>query len=178
MKTGKLLHLFLIVVALALAEPPAGAQQAQKVPRIGFIGGAKPDTPILQSFRQGLRELGYVEGQNIILEPRHRDGDASQFHNLAADLVRLQVDVIVAPNPDAIRAAMKATKTIPIVIMVPGSPVLTDFVTSLERPGGNVTGVSGLTLELGGKWLELIKETIPSAKRLAVCTRNCLLYQF
>jgi putative ABC transport system substrate-binding protein len=166
MRMGTLLHLFLIVAVLALAEPPAVAQQAQKVPKIGFLGGAKPGASILQSFHQGLRELGYVEGQNFILEPRHRKGDASQFYNLAADLVRLQVDVIVAPNPDAIRAAMKATMTIPIVVTVPGAAI--DFVASLERPGGNVTGVSGLTTELGGKWLELIKETIPSTKRVAV----------
>jgi putative ABC transport system substrate-binding protein len=168
MRTGRLLHLFLIVAALALAEPPAGAQQTQKVPRIGFLGGAKPDTPILQSFRQGLRELGYVEGQNIILEPRTSGGDASQFYNLAADLVRLQVDVVVAQNLQPTRAAMKATKTIPIVMTFPGDPVLHGFVASLERPGGNVTGVSGLTTELGGKWLELVKETIPNARRVAV----------
>ena len=168
MRTGRLLHLFLIVAALALAEPPAGAQQLTKIPRIGFLGGGKPDTPLLQPFRQGLRELGYVEGQNIILEPRHSNGDASQFYNLAADLVRLQVDVIVAQNLAPTRAAMKATKTIPIVMTFPGDPVLLGFVASLERPGGNVTGVSGLTLELGGKWLELVKETVPSARRVAV----------
>jgi putative ABC transport system substrate-binding protein len=160
----------MIVAVLALAEPPARAQQAQKVPRIGFFWGHRPGgAPILQGFRQGLRELGYVEGQNIILEPRKSDaGDTPQFHNLAADLVRLQVDVIVAQNIDATRAAMKATKTIPIVMTFPGDPVLLGFVASLERPGGNVTGVSGLTAELGGKWLELIKETIPNARRVAV----------
>jgi ABC-type uncharacterized transport system substrate-binding protein len=167
MRIVRLLYI-LIVVILALAEPPAGAQQAQKVPRIGFLGAAKPDTPILQSFRQGLRELGYVEGQNIILEPRTSGGDTSQFYNLAADLVRLQVDVIVAQNLNPTRAAMKATTTIPIVMTFPGDPVLLGFVASLERPGGNVTGVSGLIAELGGKWLELVKETIPSAKRVAV----------
>ena len=158
----------MIVAALALAEPPAGAQQLTKIPRIGFLGGGKPDTPILQPFRQGLRELGYVEGQNIILEPRHSDGDTSRFYNLAADLVRLQVDVIVAQNLEPTRAAMKATKTIPIVMTFPGDPVLMGFVASLERPGGNITGVSGLTLELGGKWLELVKEAVPSARRVAV----------
>ena len=168
MTTGRLLHLFLIVAALALAEPSAEAQQAQKVPRIGLLGGAFPRSPILQSFQQGLRELGYVEGQNIILEPRNSHGDTSQFPNLAADLVRLRVDVIVAQNIDPTRAAMKATKTIPIVMTVPADPVLLGLVASLERPGGNVTGVSGLTLELGGKWLELVKETIPTAKRVVV----------
>jgi len=168
----------LIVAVLALAEPPAGAQQAQKVPRIGFLGGAYPRSPILESFRQGLRELGYVEGQNIILEPRNSHGDTSQFHNLAAALVRLQVDVIVAQNLDPTRAAMKATKTIPIVMTFPGDPVLLEFVASLERPGGNVTGVSGLTAELGGKWLELVKETIPNARRVAVLWNRDAEYQF
>ncbi len=169
MRTGRLLHLFLIAAALAFAEPPAGAQQLTKIPRIGFLGGGKPDTPILQPFRQGLRELGYVEGQNLILEPRHSNGDASQFYNLAADLVRLQVDVIVAVrNQDALRAAMKATKKIPIVMSFSGNPVSQGFVASLERPGGNVTGVSDLTPELGGKWLELVKETVPKARNVAV----------
>ena len=177
MRTGRLLYL-LIVAALALAEPPAGAQQAQKVPRIGFLGGAKPDAPILQSFRQGLRELGYVEGQNIILEPRHSNGDASQFYNSAADLVRLQVDVIVAQNLAPTLAAMNATKTISIVMTFPGDPVLMGFVATLERPGGNVTGVSGLTLELGGKWLELVKETVPTAKRVAVLWGQNAAYHF
>ena len=166
------LLLLITVAALAFADPPARAQQAQKVPRIGFLGGANPrGAPILQSFRQGLRELGYVEGQNIILEWL-RSNDTSQFYNFAADLVRLQVDVIVAQNLEPTRAAMKATKTIPIVMTFPGDPVLLGFVASLERPGGNVTGVSGLTLELGGKWLELVKEAVPSARRVAVLWGN------
>jgi putative ABC transport system substrate-binding protein len=168
MRTGRLVSLWIIAV-LALAEPPAGAQQSQKAPRIGFLGGANPrGAPILQSFRQGLRELGYVEGQNIILEPRYFPGDIAQYKDLAVDLVQHQVDVIVAENIEATRTAMMATKTIPIVMMVPADPVALGLVASIERPGGNVTGVSGLTTELGGKWVELIKETIPSAKRVAV----------
>lgn len=177
MKAGKLLYL-LIVAVLALAAPPAGAQKLTKIPRIGFIGGGKPDTPLLQPFRQGLHELGYVEGQNIILEPRHSNGDALQFYNLAADLVRLQVDVIVAHNLTPTRAAINATKTIPIVMTFPGDPVLLGFVASLERPGGNVTGVSGLTAELGGKWLELVKETIPNARRVVVLWNQRAEYHF
>jgi putative ABC transport system substrate-binding protein len=161
--------LFLSIVALLLAaDLPVRAQQSAKVPRIGFLGGANPRLAnILGPFRQGLRELGYVEGQNVILDSR-RSNDTSEFYNLAADLVRLQVDVIVAQNAEPTRAAMKATKTIPIVMTFPGDPVLLGFVQSLERPGGNVTGVSGVTLELGGKWLELVKEAVPSAKRVAV----------
>jgi putative ABC transport system substrate-binding protein len=159
--------LLLIVVLLTCAQAPAGAQQPRKVPEIGIIGQAYPRSPILQSFRHGLRELGYVEGQNIILDPRPR-GVISQFHNFAADFVRLKVDVIVALGPEAIGAAKAATKTIPIVATFRDDPVRLGQVASLERPGGNVTGVSGLTLELGGKWLELVKETIPSVKRVAV----------
>jgi putative tryptophan/tyrosine transport system substrate-binding protein len=160
--------LLLITVLLALTEDFAGAQQPTKAPRIGLLGPASPSSPILQSFRQGLRELGYVEGQNIILEGRS-SRDVSEYHQgLADELVRLGVDVIVAFAAQPIFAAMKATKTIPIVMTFVGDAASEGFVASLERPGGNVTGVSGLKPELGGKWLELVKETIPSAKRMAV----------
>ena len=159
---------FLIAVVLALVEGFAGAQQAAKVPRLGILGPASPSDPMLQSFTQGLRELGYVEGQNIILESRSAR-DISEYHNgLAAELVRLQVNVIVAQTASAISAAKAATRTIPIVMTFPGDPVSEGFVGNLERPGGNVTGVSGLVKELGGKWLELLKEVIPSAKRVVV----------
>jgi putative ABC transport system substrate-binding protein len=115
-----------------------------------------------------LRELGYIEGQNIILEGRF-SSDVSQYHQGFADeLVRLGVDVIVAQAASPVRAAMKATKTIPIVMTFVGDAASQGFVASLERPGGNVTGVSGLTTDLGGKWLELVKETIPNARRIAV----------
>src|SRR6185503_746603 len=129
-----------------------------------------------EPFRQGLNELGYVEGQNYILETR--TGDATQFHNLAAELVQRKPDVIVAQNVDATRAATATTKTIPIVMSIPADPVLLGFVASLERPGGNVTGVSGLTPELGGKWLELVKETIPSARRVAILWNQTAEYHF
>lgn len=156
--------LFLLIFAvLAVGAAPAGAQQRAKVPRVGYLGVS---SHLFEAFQQGLRELGYVERQNIILERRPFDSESSsQLENLAADLVRLKADVLVAQGGPSTRAAMKATKTIPIVMTVPVDPVLLGFV---ERPGGNVTGVSGLTIELGGKWLELIKETMPSAKRVAV----------
>jgi putative tryptophan/tyrosine transport system substrate-binding protein len=160
--------LFLITVLLALAEGFAGAQQATKVPRIGLLGPASPSSPILQSFKQGLRELGYVEGQNIILDGRSSK-DVSEYHQgLADEVARLGVDVIVAFAAPPTFAAMKATKTIPIVMTFPGDAASEGFVASLERPGGNVTGVSGLVTELGGKWLELLKEAIPSVRRVAV----------
>jgi putative ABC transport system substrate-binding protein len=160
--------LVLIVTLLALTEGITGAQQTAKVPRIGFLGGAYPRSVIFESFRQGLRELGYVEGQNIILERRPLFGGSAQMHDVVAELVRLPVDVIVAQNTPAIYAAMSATKTIPIVLTFPGDPAAAGLVTSLERPGGNVTGVSGLANELGGKWLELVKEAVPGASRVAV----------
>jgi putative ABC transport system substrate-binding protein len=158
----------LIALVLALPEGFAEAQQATKVPRIGLLGPASPSSPILQSFKQGLRELGYVEGQNIILDGRSSK-DVSEYHQgLADEVARLGVDVIVAFAATPTFAAMKATKTIPIVMTFPGDAASEGFVASLERPGGNVTGVSGLVAELGGKWLELLKEAIPSVRRVAV----------
>ena len=161
--------LFLVVaLLLTFAKGFAGAQLAAKVPRIGILGFAYRSSPILEAFRQGLRELGYIEGQNIILEPRSAHGDTSRFDQIAAELVQLNVDIIVAQSLPTIRAAMRSTKTIPVVIALQSDPVLHGFVASLERPGGNVTGVTGLTPELGGKWLEVVKDTIPNTKRVAV----------
>jgi ABC-type uncharacterized transport system substrate-binding protein len=164
----RLLHLFWIVAVLALAEPPAGAQQTQKVPRIGFIGVDVPSAPLFDSFRQGLRELGYIEGQSVIIEPRFTYGNQWRLNEFAADLVRLQVDVIVVENTPPLVAVMRTTKTIPIVMSYLGDPVEVGIVASRERPGGNVTGVSGMATELGGKWLELLKETVPAVSRVAV----------
>ena len=161
--------LVLAITFLALNNHSATAQQTAKVPRVGIFGELQyPRSHNLEAFRQGLRELGYVEGQNIILEPRFSFGKESKLPEIAAEMVRVQVDVIVALTTPAIYAAMAATKTIPIVITFPSDPAMTGFTASLERPGGNVTGVSGLASQLGGKWLELIKETIPRASRVAV----------
>lgn len=159
--------LLLIVVVLICAQAPAGAQQPAKVPLIGILGYDYLSRPVL-GFRSGLRELGYIEGQNIILEHRRPAQPGSGLYALAADLVRLQVKVIVALIPEAPQLAMKATKTIPIVMTYPSDPVADGIVASLERPGGNVTGISGLASGLGGKWLELVKETVPEVKRVAV----------
>ncbi len=161
--------LVLIITFLALTEWAANAQHPAKVPRVGIFGElAYPRSHNLEAFRQGLRELSYVEGQNVILEPRFTFGKESTIPDIAAEMVRLQVDVIVTLTTPALFAAVAATKTIPIVMTFPSDPVLMGFVASLERPGGNVTGVSGLASQLGGKWLELIKETIPGAGRVAV----------
>lgn len=160
--------LFLIAVLLALTEGFAGAQQQAKVPRIGYLDLGDPSSRVFRSFRQGLRELGYIEGQNIMIEPRFAFRNDWRLHEFTAELVRLQVDVIVTESTPAIYAAMSATKTIPIVMTYVGDPVAAGFVGSLERPGGNVTGVSGMASELGGKWLELLKETVPAINRVAV----------
>jgi putative ABC transport system substrate-binding protein len=152
-----------------LAGPLAGeTQHPPKVARIGILGAVSPDgAPHTNSLRVGFRELGYVEGQNIVSDWRWALGDAKRFPDLAAELVRLNVDVIVADNDPAIAAAQRATKTIPIVMVIATDPVRLGFVKSLARPGGNITGLSFQGTELGGKRLELLKETLPNLTRVA-----------
>jgi putative tryptophan/tyrosine transport system substrate-binding protein len=153
-----------LLIGLALASL-AEAQQPKKIPRIGFLGGASGETN-LRDLRQGLRELGYVEGKNIIIEYRVSKGEFDRFHALAAELVRLKVDVIVTQGTPAAAAAKNATSTIP---MSGGTdPVATGLVQSLARPGGNITGVTIMNEELAGKRLELLKETSPKVSRLGV----------
>jgi len=150
----------------------ASAQQAKKAFRIGYLSSADPatDSPRAAAIRLALRELDYIEGQNIAIEYRYAEGRPDREPGLAAELVRLKVDLIVVPSGDAtIRAAKNATKTIPIVMAGLGSdPVTAGHVESLARPGGNVTGITGLTTELGGKRLELLKEAVPKLSRVAV----------
>jgi putative tryptophan/tyrosine transport system substrate-binding protein len=160
--------LVLIVSLLALSEGFAGAQQNKKVPRIGYLGLGDPSSALFKSFRQGLRELGYIEGQSIIIEPRFTYGNDWRLNRLAAELAGLDVNAIVTQNTPPLSAAMHATRTIPIVMVYLGDPVAVGIVASRERPGGNVTGVSGMATELGGKWLELLKETVPAISRVAV----------
>lgn len=145
----------------------AEAQQSTKLPRIGFLAGTKPAAVAARvaAFQQGLREIGYVEGKNIVVEYRYAEGDAER--ELAAELARLKVDVIVTAGPTGIRAAKEAT-TIPIVMAQDGDPVASDFVASLARPGGNITGLSTLAPEISGKRLELLKEVVPKLSRVAV----------
>ena len=128
--------------------------------------------PAIEAFRQGLRELGYVEGKNIAIEWRWAEGKFDRLPDLAAELLRLKVDIIVSAGPAATRAAKKATTTIPIVMTNEGDPVGTGFVASLARPGGNITGLSTLAPELDGKRLELLKETVPKLSRVAVIGRS------
>jgi putative ABC transport system substrate-binding protein len=142
-----------------------------KIPRIGFLSGGSPTTTSparYEAFRQRLRELGYVEGKNIVIEYRWVEGKLDRFPALAAELVRLKVDVIVTWGPTATLAAKEATNTIPIVMANDADPVASGVVASLARPGGNITGFSTLSPELSGKRLELLKETVPKLSRVAV----------
>ena len=159
------------VVFLLLASPvTTKAQPAGKLYRIGLLGPHSPSIlPLpIAAFRQGLRELGYVEGQNIVIEFRDAGGKVEQLPDVAAELVRLKVDVIVARGTQAIMAAKKATGTIPIIMSVSGDAVGTGLVASLARPGGNVTGLTYIAPELSGKRLELIKEVIRGVTKVAV----------
>jgi putative tryptophan/tyrosine transport system substrate-binding protein len=149
---------------------PAEAEQTKKVPRIGFLSTASLSSlaPRLDAFCQGLRELGYVEGKNIVIEYRSAEGKLDRLPELAAELVDLKVDCIFAAGGSPTRVAKQATNTIPIVMGNPGDPVQAGFVTSLARPGGNVTGLTSISTDLAGKRLELLKETVPKATRVAV----------
>jgi putative ABC transport system substrate-binding protein len=165
---------FLVTLALALLVAPlAGdAQQATTVHRVGRLlaagsPAAGPD-PSFEAFRQGLRELGYVEGQNVVIEDRYAEGSQARLRDLATELTRLPVDVMVAEGAAAIRAAQHATRTIPIVMAATADPVGQGFVASLAHPGENITGLSFLSAELPGKRLELLKETVPQSTRIAV----------
>ena len=157
-----------ITGGLFAAPLAAEAQQVGKVPRIGVLTST-PMTGVLQeSFRQGLRDHGYVEGQNALVEWRAAEGQNDLAKSLAQELVRLKVDVIVAIFTPAVQAAKDATSTIPIVMAPAGAPVATGFVTSLARPGGNITGLSGLDAELQGKRIELLGQLIPGLARIGL----------
>ena len=168
----KWLGLSVLAFVLVVIGTVASAQQPKKVPRIGYLSTFDPATESTraEAIRLALRERGYIEGQNISTEYRYTEGKPDQAPELAAELVRLKVDIIVVAGGDTwIRAAKNATKTIPIVMMGAGSdPVETGLVESLARPGGNVTGVTLLSTELGGKRLELLKEAVPKLARVAV----------
>jgi len=156
-----------LLFALSLS---AQAQQPKKAPRIGYLGATSVSATSdrTEPFRQGLRELGYVEGKNIVIEWRYAEGKLDRLPALAAELVRLKVDIIVTSGPIPTRAAKEATVTIPIVMTQDSDPVANGFVASLARPGGNITGLSTLRPELSGKQLELLKEIVPKLSRVAV----------
>jgi putative ABC transport system substrate-binding protein len=154
----------------------AEAQQATKIPRIGYLIAASPSPSLArtEAFQQGLRDLGYVEGKNIVIEWRSAEGKLDRLPALAAELVRLKVDVIVSAGPAPTRSAKEATKTIPIVMTQDGDPIGSGFVASLARPGGNITGLSSLRADLSGKRLELLKEILPKLSRVAVLGTSTL----
>jgi putative tryptophan/tyrosine transport system substrate-binding protein len=158
-----------IAVTLMAFGVLAEAQQPVKIPRIGLLTWAAPSPPSSPTpFEQGLRQLGYVEGQNIAIERRYASGQMDRLPELAVDLVRLPLDVILTQSFPAALAAKQATSTIPIVVMGAGDPVATGLIASFARPGGNITGVSALETELSGKRLELLKEAFPKLARVAV----------
>ena len=170
---ARLLSFTLCALLIVFCERAEAQQSSAKIPRIGFVQRrvaptvTNPD-PLSAAFRQGLRELGYIEGQNIQIEHRYGEGRSDRLPGIVSEFVRLNVDVIVAASIQAIREAKNATKTIPIVIISQGDPVSDGLVNSLAQPGGNVTGVTRLTEELSGKRLELLKETISMISRVAI----------
>ena len=161
---------FAFVITFATCGAVAPAQQPTKIPRIGFLLATSPSSNAAryEAFRQGLRELGYVEGKNLVIDRRFAEGKLDRLPSLAAELVRLNVDVIVTSGGISTRAAKEATVTIPIVMVQDNDPVANGFVASLARPGGNITGLATLAPELSGKRLELLKEIVPRLSRVAV----------
>jgi putative ABC transport system substrate-binding protein len=160
----------LLITVLLTTAAVAQAQQPSKIPRIGYLGGtsAAAYAGRIEAFLQGLRELGYVEGKNVAIERRFAEGKADRLSELADELVRLKVDILVSAGPTVTRLLKQATSTIPIVLTNEGDPVGSGFVASLARPGGNITGLSSLAPELSGKRLEVLKETVPKLSRVAV----------
>jgi len=166
---GRLPWILLCVLQLGLGGA-AEAQQARKTPRIGYLAAvsASADAPRLEAFRQGLRELGYVEGQNILIDYRHEHQSFERLPSLATELIALEIDVLVAVTTNAALAAKKATATIPIVFMGVTDPIGAGLVESLARPGGNSTGITNIAATLTGKRLALLKEVFPKVSRVAV----------
>jgi ABC-type uncharacterized transport system substrate-binding protein len=170
MKKARVVSILFLAVLIAVGVT-AEAQQVKKIPRIGYASGVgEPNNPgrDIEAFRQGLRELGYVEGKNIVVEYRYAEGNLDRAPGFIAEFVQLKVDALVVTFLPAIRSAKQATKTIPIVMISPVDPVATGLVDSLARPGGNITGLARLTRDLSGKRLELLKELIPRLSRIGI----------
>jgi ABC-type uncharacterized transport system substrate-binding protein len=144
----------------------ADAQQPTKIPRIGYLSGTGSEAPTMVGFRRGLRDLGYIEGKNILIEYRDTGVTQDRIPKLVAELVQLQVDVLVVSTGSTIRAAKQATKTIPIVMVTTEDPVASGLIESLAHPGGNVTGLTILNVEMSGKRVELLKEIVPTMSRV------------
>ena len=166
----KIFCVALCAVLFAVCSSVLQAQQSKKVPRIGYlvVVSLSANADRSEAFRQGLRELGYVEGKNVFIEWRSGEGKLDRMPMLAAELVQMKVDVIVTAGQGATRPAKAATSTIPIVMAQDSDPIANDFVATLARPGGNITGLSTLAPEISGKQLELLKEFVPKLSRVAV----------
>ena len=169
MKKAALLSILIVVVQLAVGVM-AEAQQPGKIPRIGFLGNstAALEENLVEPFRQGLHDLGYVEGRNILIEYRWAEGKYERFPTLIAELIALKVDVIVTAGTPASLAVKKATTSIPLVMIAVGDPVGTGLITSLAHPGGNITGLTSIAGDLEGKRLELLREVVPGLSHVAV----------
>jgi len=167
---GKRIFRLALGVLLLAFSFPARAQQPEKILRIGYLGNSSPalERDFVDAFRQGLRDLGYAEGHNILIEYRWAEGRYDRLPEFAAELVRLKVDVLLTAGTPGALAAKQATQTIPIVMAVSGDAVGTGLVQSLARPGGNITGLTRMTRDLDGKRLELLKEVVPSLSRVAI----------
>lgn len=168
--TQKAVALLLAIFSSLVLGVPAWAQQTGKIPRVGVLWGGTPAfaKPYLTAGLEAMKTLGWVEGQNFAIEYRFAERDADKLPDMAADLARLKVDVIIAAGDPAVKAARDATRSIPIVMVAVGDAVGAGFVASLARPGGNVTGLGALSVELSGKRLELLKQIVPRAGRVAV----------
>src|SRR5438093_3072907 len=168
MKRAAVLSILVVAVQLAVGAV-TGAQQPRKVPRIAFLMASSPGADSrVDGFREGLREFGYMEGKNIVIEWRYAEGKEDRVPKLAAELVQLNVEIIVTDGTAVTRAAKNATKTIPIVMASDGDPVGNLFVASLARPGGNITGLTNLLAGLSGKRLEILKDAIPRMSRCGI----------
>jgi putative ABC transport system substrate-binding protein len=165
-------HSIVALLLLAVCVGTAAAQSTEKAPRVGYISPGSDSEPVrlrrYEAFRQGLRELGYVEGQNIVLEPRWAAGEYARYGDLAADLVRLKVRAIVAVGGAAAKATKQVTTTIPIVMSVVVDPAASGLVPALAHPGGNLTGTSIMATDVIGKQFELLREVVPKVSRMAL----------
>lgn len=157
-----------VVLALALVLGPSGAQEAAKIPRVGFLAPQGRSLPLFDAFKQGLAELGYVEGRTVVIESRFAEGQPERLPDLVAELVRLKVDILAVTGAVTARAAKKGVTDIPVVFSIVVDPVADNVVASLDRPGGNLTGVTSFDPLQAKKQLELLKEIIPGLKRVAI----------
>jgi len=164
------IFVWLLVIVSLTSAPLSQAQQPTKIPRIGFLVAGVPSAVAarFEAFRQALRELGYIDGKNIVIESRYAEGKLDRLPALATELVRLKVDIILSAGTAVTRPASEATKVIPIVMAQDSDPIGNGFVASLSRPGGNITGLSTYYPEISGKQLELLKEIVPKLSRVAV----------